>query len=73
MRKRINLTISEEAYIKYQHLKDKLCINISDLISKTLENIMILEKPDKIYVVTTSTIFKVDDECLKREKKKKEN
>jgi hypothetical protein len=73
MRKRINLTISEEAYIKYQHLKDKLCINISDLISKTLENIMILEKPDKIYVVTTSTIIRVDDECLKREKKKKEN
>ena len=70
MRKRINLTISEEAYIKYQHLKDKLCINISELISKTLENVMILEKPDRIYVVTTSTIIRVDDECLRREKKK---
>jgi len=69
MRKRINLTISHEAFIKYHYIKNKLCINVSELISKTLENIQIVEKDDGIYVVTSITIMRAGDQCLKRENK----
>ena len=66
MRKRINLTISHEAFIKYHYIKNKLCVNVSELISKTLENIQIVEKEDGIYVVTSITVMRVGDQCLRK-------
>jgi len=69
MRKRINLTISHEAFIKYHYIKNKLCVNVSDLISKVLENIQIVEKDNGIYVMTSITVMRVGDQCLKRENK----
>ena len=69
MRKRINLTITHEAFIKYHYIKNKLCINVSDLISKTLENIQISEDEKGVFVITSPIIIRVDDQCLKRENK----
>jgi len=69
MRKRINLTISHEAFIKYHYIKNKLCVNVSDLISKTLESIQITEDEKGIFVITSPIIIRVDQSCLKRENK----
>jgi hypothetical protein len=66
-RKRINLTLTENAYMKYRYLKS-LCINISELISDVLESSSIDEKKINNVKVVTISIMYVSSEAISKEK-----
>jgi hypothetical protein len=66
-RKRINLTLTENAYMKYRYLKS-LCINISELISDVLESSSIDEKKINDVKVVTISIMYVSSEAISKEK-----
>jgi hypothetical protein len=66
-RKRINLTLTENAYMKYRYLKS-LCINISELISDVLESSSIDEKKINDIKVVTISIMYISSEAISKEK-----
>jgi hypothetical protein len=66
-RKRINLTLTENAYMKYRYLKS-LCINISELVSDVLESSSIDEKKINDVKVVTISIMYVSSEAISKEK-----
>jgi len=66
-RKRINLTLTENAYMKYKYLKS-LCINISELISDVLESSSIDEKKINDIKVVTISIMYISSEAISKEK-----
>ena len=66
MKRRINLAITHEAFIKYHYIRNKLCINVSDLISKIFEeNTKIIVDESGIYITINPLTIKVDNECLR--------
>ena len=65
MKRRINLAITHEAFIMYHYIRNKLCINVSDLISKIFENTKIIVDESGIYITINPLTIKVDNECLR--------
>jgi len=65
-RRRINLAITHEAFIMYHYIRNKLCVNVSDLISKIFEeNTKIIVDESGIYITINPLTIKVDNECLR--------